>query len=48
MTSSCARQPEYRDVIPMFGMVNEALLSTIGKDQLTTLCVVPLFVQLRA
>ncbi|KAI0915319.1 hypothetical protein AcV5_003824 [Taiwanofungus camphoratus] len=29
-------QPEYRDVIPMFGMVNEALLSTIGKDQLTT------------
>ncbi|GBE80896.1 Probable glucan 1,3-beta-glucosidase [Sparassis crispa] len=29
-------QPEYAPVIPMFGIVNEALLSTIGKDQLIT------------
>ncbi|KAJ7142765.1 glycoside hydrolase family 5 protein [Mycena epipterygia] len=29
-------QPEYRDVVPMFGIVNEALMSTIGKDQLTS------------
>ncbi|KAJ3981724.1 glycoside hydrolase family 5 protein [Lentinula detonsa] len=28
-------QQEYLDVVPMFGIVNEALLSTIGKDQLT-------------
>ncbi|KAJ7605280.1 glycoside hydrolase superfamily [Mycena polygramma] len=28
-------QPEYTDVVPMFGIVNEALLSTIGRDQLT-------------
>ncbi|KAJ6528287.1 glycoside hydrolase family 5 protein [Mycena vulgaris] len=28
-------QPEYRDVVPMFGIVNEALMSTIGRDQLT-------------
>ncbi|KAJ6502951.1 glycoside hydrolase family 5 protein [Mycena vitilis] len=29
-------QPEYKDVVPMFGIVNEALLSTIGRDQLTS------------
>ncbi|KAF5381908.1 hypothetical protein D9757_007571 [Collybiopsis confluens] len=28
-------QEEYLDVVPMFGIINEALLSTIGKDQLT-------------
>lgn len=30
-------QPEYRNVVPMFGIVNEALVTTIGKDQLTSL-----------
>jgi glucan 1,3-beta-glucosidase len=30
-------QPEYQDVIPIFGIVNEALLTTIGKDALTSL-----------
>ncbi|KAJ6597891.1 glycoside hydrolase superfamily [Mycena sp. CBHHK59/15] len=30
-------QPEYRDVVPMFGIINEALMSTIGRDQLTSL-----------
>ncbi|KAJ7617572.1 glycoside hydrolase superfamily [Mycena rosella] len=29
-------QPEWRDVVPMFGIVNEALMSTIGRDQLTS------------
>ncbi|KAJ7182204.1 glycoside hydrolase family 5 protein [Mycena crocata] len=29
-------QPQYRDLIPMFGIVNEALLHTIGRDQLTS------------
>ncbi|KAF8525997.1 glycoside hydrolase family 5 protein [Hysterangium stoloniferum] len=29
-------QPEYRDVIPMFGIVNEALLTTIGRESLTS------------
>ncbi|KAJ6528562.1 glycoside hydrolase superfamily [Mycena capillaripes] len=29
-------QPEYKDLVPMFGIVNEALLSTIGRDQLTS------------
>ncbi|PSS05560.1 hypothetical protein PHLCEN_2v3730 [Hermanssonia centrifuga] len=29
-------QPEYVDLIPMFGIVNEALLTTIGKDQLSS------------
>ncbi|KAJ4471412.1 glycoside hydrolase family 5 protein [Lentinula aciculospora] len=28
-------QQEYLDVVPMFGIVNEALLTTIGSDQLT-------------
>ncbi|KAJ6552612.1 hypothetical protein DFH09DRAFT_1366260 [Mycena vulgaris] len=27
-------QPEYRDVVPMFGIVNEALKCTIGREQL--------------
>jgi glucan 1,3-beta-glucosidase len=30
-------QPEYQNVIPMFSIVNEALLSTIGKDVMTSL-----------
>jgi glucan 1,3-beta-glucosidase len=30
-------QPEYVDVIPIFGMVNEALLQTIGRDNLSSL-----------
>jgi glucan 1,3-beta-glucosidase len=30
-------QPEYKDVIPIFEIVNEALLTTIGKDVLTSL-----------
>ncbi|KAJ7683958.1 glycoside hydrolase superfamily, partial [Mycena rosella] len=29
-------QPAYRDLIPIFGIVNEALLGIIGKDQLTS------------
>ncbi|CAE6479170.1 unnamed protein product [Rhizoctonia solani] len=27
-------QPEYRDVVPMFGIINEALINTIGRDVL--------------
>lgn len=27
-------QPEYAAVVPVFGIVNEPLLQTIGKDQL--------------
>jgi glucan 1,3-beta-glucosidase len=33
-------QPEYTNVVPMFGIVNEALVGTIGKDQMTSLYVV--------
>ena len=29
-------QPEYVDLIPMFSIVNEALLSTIGRDPITS------------
>ncbi|KAJ7773286.1 glycoside hydrolase family 5 protein [Mycena metata] len=29
-------QPEWANVIPMFGIINEALLSTIGRPQLTS------------
>ena len=29
-------QPEYRDLIPIFGIVNEALVATIGMDQITS------------
>ncbi|KAJ7639059.1 glycoside hydrolase family 5 protein [Roridomyces roridus] len=29
-------QPAYRDLIPIFGIVNEALLGVIGRDQLTS------------
>ncbi|KAJ7573996.1 glycoside hydrolase family 5 protein [Mycena floridula] len=29
-------QPEYKDVIPLFSMVNEAELHTIGRDQLSS------------
>jgi glucan 1,3-beta-glucosidase len=30
-------QPEYLDLIPIFGIVNEALLTTIGQAELTSL-----------
>ncbi len=30
-------QPEYRNVIPLFGIINEALVSTIGMDEMTSL-----------
>ncbi|KAJ7466517.1 glycoside hydrolase family 5 protein [Mycena latifolia] len=29
-------QPQYAEVVPMFGIVNEALMSQIGRDQLTS------------
>jgi glucan 1,3-beta-glucosidase len=29
-------QPEYQNLIPIFGIVNEPLLSSIGVDQLTS------------
>ncbi|KAI0262189.1 glycoside hydrolase superfamily [Gloeopeniophorella convolvens] len=29
-------QPEYQAVIPVFGIINEALVSTIGQDQMTS------------
>ncbi|THH27838.1 hypothetical protein EUX98_g6353 [Antrodiella citrinella] len=28
-------QPEYQHVVPVFGIINEALVSTIGKDQMS-------------
>lgn len=30
-------QPEYQDLIPIFGIVNEALVTTIGQTELTSL-----------
>lgn len=30
-------QAEYQNLIPLFGIVNEALLTTIGQDVLTSL-----------
>lgn len=35
-------QPEWKDVIPMFGFVNEPMLASIGPDTLRSLCVPPL------
>lgn len=32
-------QPEYVNVVPMFGIMNEALVGIIGRDTLTSLCV---------
>ena len=32
-------QPEYANVIPMFGIINEALVSNIGQNTLTSLYV---------
>lgn len=32
-------QPEWVDVVPVFSIVNEALLTTIGRDQIITLYV---------
>ncbi|KAI0319281.1 glycoside hydrolase superfamily [Amylostereum chailletii] len=29
-------QPEYKDVIPVFGIVNEVLVSAVGKDSITS------------
>jgi glucan 1,3-beta-glucosidase len=29
-------QPQYRDLIPIFGIVNEALVGVIGMDQITS------------
>jgi len=36
-------QPEYRDVIQIFGIVNEAVDSTIGQNQISSLYVFILF-----
>lgn len=30
-------QPEWQDVVPVFGIVNEALVQTIGQDTITAL-----------
>jgi glucan 1,3-beta-glucosidase len=30
-------QDQYKDLIPMFGIINEALVTTIGKEQMTSL-----------
>lgn len=30
-------QQEYQDLIPLWGIVNEALLTTIGQNELTSL-----------
>ena len=32
-------QPEYTSVIPMFCIINEALVGIIGRETLTSLCV---------
>lgn len=32
-------QPEYTNLIPMFGILNEAVVGTIGVETLTSLCV---------
>ena len=32
-------QPEYVNVVPMFGVINEALVGNIGIETLTSLCV---------
>ena len=32
-------QPEWKDVVPMFSIINEAIIKTIGQDQMTSLCV---------
>ena len=32
-------QPEYANVIPMFGILNEPIMLNIGKETLTSLCV---------
>jgi aryl-phospho-beta-D-glucosidase BglC (GH1 family) len=32
-------QPQYKDVVVMFGIINEALVSTIGMDSIISLCV---------
>jgi glucan 1,3-beta-glucosidase len=37
-------QPQYKDVVPMFGIMNEALLSTIGRPALSSLYVPPILI----
>lgn len=32
-------QPEYSNVVPVFGIINEALAGTVGTDTLASLCV---------
>jgi len=32
-------QPEFANVVVMFGVVNEPVLGTIGRESLTSLCV---------
>ena len=39
-------QPEYVNVVPMFGLLNEPLVGIIGKETLTSLCVVVFFLDL--
>jgi len=29
-------QPQYRNLVPMFGIINEALIGIIGQDQITS------------
>lgn len=35
-------QPEYKNVVPMFSVLNEPYAATIGVDMLRHLCVLPL------
>jgi len=32
-------QPEWKDVVPVFGIINEPLVGIIGMDVITSLCV---------
>ena len=32
-------QPQYKDLVPMFGILNEPFANTLGMDQLESLCV---------
>lgn len=38
-------QPEYAPVVPIFGIMNEPLATSIGVDQMTSLCVIPLSIK---
>lgn len=37
-------QPEYANVVPMFGIMNEPLVGIIGQETLTSLCVAFFFI----